>query len=76
MNSASRTCPNAPISSRVSRTAGPDVTHHGEPGPRADDHGPDPQKCETSDIQHDGPNVSKPAMGLAELEWFTVRRVR
>jgi hypothetical protein len=27
-------------------------------------------------IQHDGPTVSKPAMGLAELEWFTVRRVR
>jgi hypothetical protein len=52
MNSASRTCPNAPISSRVSRTAGPDVTHHGEPGPRADDHGPDPQKCETS-VNHE-----------------------
>jgi hypothetical protein len=28
------------------------------------------------DIQHDGRNVSQPVMGMAELEWFTARRVR
>jgi hypothetical protein len=27
-------------------------------------------------IQHDRPTVSKPAKGMAELEWFTARRVR
>jgi hypothetical protein len=26
--------------------------------------------------QHDGRNVSQPVMGMAELEWFTARRVR
>jgi hypothetical protein len=27
-------------------------------------------------IQHDGRTVSTSAMGMAELEWFTARRVR
>ena len=27
-------------------------------------------------IQRDGRNVSQPGWGMAELEWFTARRVR